>query len=76
MRKVANGATVICETPCPNTPGWNVVLCDWNGKSVSWLENAEEGYTIEGCYHGDAIPGFLRRSGLKTLEGWTNGVAE
>ena len=74
MRKVKNGATVICEAPLPNSPGWNVVLCDWGGKSVSWME--KDGDTIEGYYHSDAIPGFLKRAGLETINGWTDGRAE
>lgn len=70
MRKLDNGATVICDVPLPN--GWRVVLCDWDGESVSWMEGPD-GSTIQGCYRGDAIPAFLRRAGLDSLNGWYNG---
>lgn len=74
MRKLKNGATVICEVPLKNSPGFSAVLCDWNGKSVSWIVD-EDDYAFEGYYHGAAVPGFLRRSGLESLNGWTDGVA-
>ena len=74
MRKVKNGAVVLCEAPAVGYDDqYNVVLCDWDGESVSWLEF--NGDTIQGCYRGDAIPGFLRRAGMDSLNGWYEGRA-